>query len=97
MLFRSVEHEEVNAQAKASFKEVYSFLGTDTPENEALLTQLTDNFLKAEKGQNYMNTFQRVFTDKVAAFVKDSVPVETRKITAEEFNKTVAPQESIEE
>ena len=92
-----VEHDEVNAQAKASFKEVYSFLGTDTPENEALLTQLTDNFLKAEKGQNYMNTFQRVFTDKVAAFVKDSVPVETKKITAEEFNKTAAPEEFIEE
>ncbi len=92
-----VEHDEVNAQAKASFKEVYSFLGTDTPENEALLTQLTDNFLKAEKGQNYMNTFQRVFTDKVAAFVKGSVPVETKKITAEEFNKTAAPEEFIEE
>ncbi len=92
-----VEHDEVNAQAKASFKEVYSFLGNDTPENEALLTQLTDNFLKAEKGQNYMNTFQRVFTDKVAAFVKDSVPVEIKKISAEEFNKQAAPQDSIEE
>ena len=92
-----VEHEEVNEQAKASFKEVYSFLGTDTPENEALLTQLTDNFLKAEKGQNYMNTFQRVFTDKVAAFVKGSVPVAITKISAGEFNKQAAPQESIEE
>jgi len=92
-----VEHEEVNEQAKASFKEVYSFLGTDTPENTALLNQLTDNFLKAEKGQNYMNTFQRVFTDKVAAFVKDSVPVEIKKISAEEFNKLAAPQELVEE
>ena len=48
----------------------------------------SDNFLKAEKGQNYMNTFQRVFTDKVAAFVKDQVTPEVAKISAEEFNKS---------
>jgi len=83
-----VEHEEVLEQAKNSFKEVYAFLQTDTPENEQLLNQLADNFLKAEKGQNYMNAFQRVFTDKVAAFVKDQISPEIKKISIEEFNKT---------
>ncbi len=83
-----VEHEEVLEQAKESFKEVYAFLKTDTPENEQLLNQLADNFLKAEKGQNYMNTFQRVFTDKVAAFVRDQIKPSVKKVTAEEFNKT---------
>ncbi|MDJ1467115.1 trigger factor [Xanthocytophaga flava] len=83
-----VEHEEVLEQAKNSFKEVYNFLQNDTPENESLLNQLADNFLKAEKGQNYMNTFQRVFTDKVAAFVKDQITPQVKKVSTEEFNKT---------
>jgi trigger factor len=82
-----VEHEEVLEQAKNSFKEVYNFLQNDTPENEQLLNQLADNFLKAEKGQNYMNTFQRVFTDKVAAFVRDQIKPAVKKVSTEEFNK----------
>ncbi len=82
------EHEEVTEPAKNSFKEVYAFLQTDTPENEQLLNQLADNYLKAEKGQNYMNAFQRVFTDKVAAFVKDQITPEIKKVSVEEFNKS---------
>ncbi len=85
-----VEHEEVLEQAKASFKEVYAFLQTNTPENEDLLNRLADNYLRAENGQNYMNVFQRAFTDKVAAFVKETVKTVVEKVPAAEFNKAEA-------
>ncbi|MCU0352704.1 MAG: trigger factor [Cytophagales bacterium] len=84
----TVEHEEVVAQAKNSFKEVYGFLQTDNAENSDLLDRLVDNFLKAEKGQNYMNTYQRVFTDKVAAFVREQVTPTVQKVSAAEFDKS---------
>jgi hypothetical protein len=51
------------------------------------LTSYADNFLKAEKGKNYMNIFEQVFTDKVVEQVRSQASLKTQTVSSEEFQK----------
>lgn len=81
-----VEHEEVLAKAKTMITQQFASMGMGELPDESLTTY-ADNFLKAEKGKNYMNIFEQVFTDKVVEHVKSQANVKTQTISPEEFQK----------
>jgi trigger factor len=81
-----VEHEEVIGKAKNMINQQFASMGmAELPDEN--LTSYADNFLKAEKGKNYMNIFEQVFTDKVVEQVKSQASVKTQTVSSEEFQK----------
>jgi trigger factor len=81
-----VEHEEVVGKAKNMINQQFASMGmAELPDEN--LTSYADNFLKAEKGKNYMNIFEQVFTDKVVEQVKSQASVKTQTVSSEEFQK----------
>ncbi|MFL5729286.1 MAG: trigger factor, partial [Cytophagaceae bacterium] len=49
--------------------------------------KIADNYLKQDKGKNYMKMFEQVFFDKVLSFIKGEVSFQDKKITVEEFKE----------
>lgn len=92
-----VEHEEVMSRTKDLIRQQFGMGGV----NEALESSLdtfADNFLKAEKGKNYMNIYNQVFSDKIFDLVKNKVTIEQKPIEVEEFRKLAfADTVSVEE
>ncbi len=80
----NVDNEEVMAKAKET---VIAQLG-----QYGLLQQLGDNidsfvmnYLQAENGKHYMQTYNMVRTDKVIEHVKDRVEIKTKKVSRDAF------------
>jgi trigger factor len=81
-----VEHEEVMGKTKNMINQQFASMGMGELPDENLTTY-ADNYLKAEKGKNYMNVFEQVFTDKVVEQVKSQATIKTEKLSSEEFQK----------
>jgi trigger factor len=81
-----VEHEEVVDKTKNMITQQFASMGMAELPDESL-TSYADNYLKAEKGKNYMNLFEQVFTDKVIAQVRSQATIKTQSLSSEEFQK----------
>jgi trigger factor len=81
-----VEHEEVVGKTKNMINQQFTSMGMAELPDESL-TSYADNFLKAEKGKNYMNIFEQVFTDKVVEQVRSQASLKTQTVSSEEFQK----------
>ncbi|MBC7923684.1 MAG: trigger factor [Ferruginibacter sp.] len=81
-----VEHEEVTQRTRSLVMQQFGF--QDFPEAmESTLERIADNFLKAEKGKNYLNVFDQVFSDKVLQLVREKITLEKKAVGAEEFKQ----------
>jgi trigger factor len=81
-----VEHEEVVNKTKNMINQQFASMGMAELPDESLASY-ADNFLKAEKGKNYMNIFEQAFTDKVVEHVKSQATLKTQTVSPEEFQK----------
>jgi trigger factor len=81
-----VEHEDVQEKTKELIRQQFSSMGMGA-ELEDNLDTYTNNFLKADKGKNYMNIFEQVFTDRVVDFIKTQAAVTDKTVSSEEFKK----------
>lgn len=79
-----VEHEEVVGKTKDMIKQQFGSMGMGEISDEEMNTY-ANNFLKAEKGKNYMNIFDQAFTDKILNHVKSQASVTNKTLSAEEF------------
>lgn len=79
-----VEHEEVLSRTKELIRQQFGGAGVGEQLEESM-NAMADNFLKAEKGKNYMNIFDQVYTSKIIEYVKNQAPVVSKMISAEEF------------
>ncbi len=57
---------------------------------ESTVDNFANNFLKTDKGKNYMNIFNQVFGDKVIDFVKNNVTIEKKPVEVDEFKQLIA-------
>lgn len=85
-----VEHEEVMERTKNMIRQ--QFGGAVDERMEDLVNNFADNFLKAEKGKNFMNIFNQVFADKVINLVRNRITLEKKPVDVEEFKKIAAEQ-----
>lgn len=46
-----------------------------------------DNFLKSEKGDNYMKMYNEVKSEKTLAFIKEKISINQKKVDVEEFKQ----------
>ncbi len=81
------EHEDVIEEAKNMIRQQFAASGLPAEQLEGSLDSFVDNYLKGEDGNNYMKLHEKVYNDKVLAFIKEKITIKNKEVTPEEFNK----------
>lgn len=81
-----VEHEEVVEEAKNMIRVQFGSMGmSDAMEQN--IDAFADNYLKGEEGQNYMKLNEKVFNDKVMAYIRENISIKAKEVTADEYRE----------
>ena len=80
------EHEDVVNEAKALIRMQFASSGLGSQLEDSIDT-FADNYLKGNEGDNYMKLHEKVFNDKILAFIKENVTIKNKEVSAEEFRK----------
>ncbi|UXX81264.1 trigger factor [Reichenbachiella carrageenanivorans] len=78
------EHEDVVNEAKNMIRAQFGSMGMSEAMEENI-DAFADNYLKGEEGQNYMKLNEKVFNDKVMAYIKETISIKAKEVTAEEY------------
>ncbi|MEP3387866.1 MAG: trigger factor [Reichenbachiella sp.] len=81
-----VEHEEVVEEAKNMIRVQFGSMGMSEA-MEQNIDSFADNYLKGEEGQNYMKLNEKVFNDKVMAYIKENISIKAKEVTADEYRE----------
>lgn len=83
-----VDHEEIKQKAKEM---VFAQFGMMNPEmmNDERFDPIVDNYLQAENGNNYMQTFSQLRMEKVIDEIKKTITIEEKEVTTDEFNQRI--------
>ena len=84
-----VEGEEVIARTKQFFAEQYG-LRTLSDEASNTLDALVHNYLQKNDGEQYLQMFQQVRTEKIIEVAKQLAQINVKSVSREEFNKKVS-------
>lgn len=81
-----VENDEILGKTKEMISQQFGNIAI-TEELQESFDKIADNYLKQDKGKNYMKMFEQVFFDKVLSLIKEKVSFQDKKITVEEFKE----------
>ena len=86
-----VEFDEVLEVTRQMVREQFGFMGGEDEEMNKTIDRIARNYLMDEKnnGQNYTNTFNRVYDDKVIGYAKTQLTIVSQEITVDEFKALV--------
>lgn len=56
------------------------------------LDGIVDNYLKSEDGQNYMNVYNQLRSEKLVDYIKDQITITDKKIKVDDFKKLAEAQ-----
>lgn len=84
-----IEYNEVLERTKEFFRQQYGLYNTGDPEADKSLEILANNYLQENKGEQYMNIYSQVKTEKIMDLAKEKAQISVKKISREEFNKKV--------
>ncbi|MFD2933887.1 trigger factor [Spirosoma flavum] len=86
-----VEFDDVLAVTRVMVSEQFGFMGGEDEEMNKTIDRIARNYLTDEKnnGQNYTNTFNRVYDDKVIEYAKTQLTTVTQDIMVDEFKALV--------
>ncbi|MEO9804121.1 MAG: trigger factor [Reichenbachiella sp.] len=80
------EHEEVVNEAKNMIRAQFGSMGMSEA-MEQNIDSFADNYLKGEEGQNYVKLNEKVYNDKVMAFIRANITIKAKEVTAEEYKE----------
>ena len=83
-----VENEEVMAKVKEMINQQLASSGM--PGMEEHLDTFAQNYIQGENGQNYMKVYNQVHAEKVMEIVKNKISLNKKKVTADEFRKSLS-------
>ncbi len=81
-----IEYADVVAQTIRMFARQFG-IAEVTEEMSKNLEAVAANYLQQKDGQNYMNVYNQVHTERVMDIVKQNANLKIKKVTREEFNK----------
>lgn len=81
-----VENEDVIEKAKNLIRMQLASSGM-AGQLEDNLDTFADNFLKSEKGDNYMKLYNEVKSEKTLAFIKEKISIDQKKVDVEQFKQ----------
>ncbi len=79
-----VEAEDVNTYAEAMVRQQFGIYGDDNGMGD-VIKKVAQNYLQENKGQNYMNVFNRVYGGKTMDFILTQVKTNAQPIDVESF------------
>lgn len=82
----NTEHEEIVNEAKNMIRAQFGSMGMSEA-MEQNIDAFADNYLKGEEGQNYRKLSEKVFNDKIMAFVREKISIKAKEVTAEEYRE----------
>jgi len=84
----TVDAEEVRQKAKTLI--IAQFGGQGFAEQlQDRLDPIVENYLSGENGQNFMKLYNQLRNEKILKFIKESITVQDKKVSVEEFKKIV--------
>ena len=85
----NVDFQEVMASTRQMVRDQFGFSGNDSGEMDETIDKIAKNYLMDEKnnGQNYTQTFNRVFDDKVIEFIKSQLTIVDQTVSLDEFRE----------
>ncbi len=83
-----VENAEVVEKAKSYFREQYGIHETDE-EMDKNLESIANNYLQQNNGEQFMNIYGQVRTEKIVELAKQKAVITTKKVSRDEFNKKI--------
>lgn len=81
-----VENSEVVDQAKLMILQQFGGAAMADQLSDKM-DEFADNYLKGNNGDNYMQVFNQVHTEKVMAFIRENITIADKKVTVEGFQK----------
>ncbi|QJW89639.1 trigger factor [Spirosoma taeanense] len=86
-----VEYNEVLDVTRQMVREQFGFMGGENEEMNQTIDRIARNYLMDEKnnGQNYTNTFNRVYDDKIIDYIKTQMTIVTQDVTVDDFKALV--------
>ncbi len=90
----NVSFEEVMASTRQMVRDQFGFAGSDGGEMDETIDKIARNYLMDEKnnGQNYTQTFNRVFDDKVIDYIKSQLTIVDQTVSLDEFRERAQAQ-----
>ncbi|MGA0558919.1 trigger factor [Larkinella sp. VNQ87] len=89
----NVSYEDVLNATRGMVREQFGFYGDDDQLNQTV-DKIAQQYLMDEKGNNYMQMYNRMFDDKVIELIKSKLTLEPRSITVDEFKELVTARQS---
>lgn len=83
-----VEHEDVLNNAKALIRSQFAAYGIAQGADENI-DSFANNYLKGKDGENYVNTYNRVKSEKVMGILKEKLQIGFKKVNPADFLKEV--------
>lgn len=87
-----VENEDINTYAEAMVRQQFGIYGDDNGMGD-IIKKVAQNYLQENKGQNYMNVFNRVYFGKTMDFILTQVKTNTQPIDVETFKAKAGVEE----
>lgn len=79
-----VENNEVLDKTKEMMRTQFGGMPLDT-QMEEFLNKFADNYLKEEKGKNYLKIYEQIVHDKTMEHLLSNIKLATKKVNVEEF------------
>jgi trigger factor len=81
-----VENADLVDYTKSMFKAQFGGMMMNE-EMEANMDVMANNYLQQNNGENYMNIYNQLRTEKILEILKQKAQITVKKVTREEFNK----------
>lgn len=86
-----LEYEDVLAKTRQMFMQQFG-MATISEDMAETMNKVADNYLKDDKGKNYMKMVESVFNDKVTELIRSKIKLNEKSVSVEEFKKIAEVQ-----
>ncbi|MDQ3534072.1 MAG: trigger factor, partial [Bacteroidota bacterium] len=84
-----VEHDEVLERSKELLRKQFMSYGGGIQMDD-IVDKYAEEYLKADKGENYMRLFNQVKSEKILELIQEKVTIEEKPVSLEEFKKVAS-------
>lgn len=88
----NVSYEDVLDVTRGMVREQFGFYGDDEQMNQSI-DKIAQQYLMDEKGNNYMQMYNRISDDKVIDLIKSKLTLEPKTVSVDEFKELVSARQ----
>lgn len=85
----TVEDEAVQAAARAQIQQQFLGGAPVGPEMEETFQKIVENYLREDKGKNYLNIYEQVMADRLFTELRSKVTIKDKKTKSDDLKKII--------